>query len=118
MATAGDGGVRSARRQQDETVTFRCTRQQKAGYRRAFNRQGFRSLSAWIKDCLHSEGQMSLHLRRVLCGRLGQIGARMIALAGSDLPEDAKTEVHALAAEITQLQDNLISGRIDAREAD
>lgn len=118
MAKAGDGEVRSERRQLTEIICLRCTARDKSHFNKTAMRLGFPSLSAWITDLMHTEGGLSLRLRRVLSGELGQIGARLAALACRDLPRDARAEASALAAEIARMQKDLMTGLHDAAETD
>jgi hypothetical protein len=118
MAKVGDRQVRSDRRQIDDSICVRCWARDKARFKRMAVRLGFPSLTAWILDLMESQNEASLRLRRVLSGQLGQIGARVAALASSDLPKDAKEEASALAAQIARIQDSLMTELVDASEAD
>lgn len=118
MAEAGDGELRSERRQMDDSISFRCMARDKSRFKKTALRLGFPSLSAWIMDLMQTQGGLSLRLRRVLSGQLGQIGARLAALASRDLPQDAEAEASALAAEIARMQEDLMTGLLDASETD
>ncbi|WP_375554209.1 hypothetical protein [Roseovarius mucosus] len=118
MAEAGDGELRSERRQMDDSISFRCMARDKSRFKKTALRLGFPSLSAWIMDLMQTQGGLSLRLRRVLSGQLGQIGARLAALACHDLPQDVKVEASALANEVARMQDNLMTGLLDASETD
>jgi len=114
MAKAGDGALRSSRRRQTERVDLRCTPGTKAGWQRRAKRDGYDTLATWIKDIIRTHGAVSLRLRQTTCGRLGQIGARVTGLLGPSLPADLTAEVTALAADIAQVQKDLMTGGRDA----
>jgi hypothetical protein len=118
MAKAGDGGVRSDRRQMDGSVCVRCWARDKQRFKQTSLRLGFPSLSAWIIDLMETQNGASLRLRRVMSGQLGQIGARAAALASYDLPKEVKEEATALAAQIARIQKDLMMGPADASETD
>lgn len=79
---------------------------------------GFPSLSAWIIDLMQSGEGSSLRLRRVLSGRLGQIGGQLATFAERDVPHHLKREVNAITAQIARLQSEIIHGAQDAAEGD
>lgn len=114
MVKAGDGAPRSSRRRQTDRVDLRCTPDTKARWQRRARRDGYDKLSAWIKDIIRTHGTVSLRLRQTTCGRLGQIGARVRGLLGPSLPADLTEEVTALAADIAQVQKDLMTGGRDA----
>ena len=118
MVKAGDGELRSERRQLTDSICIRCTARDKSRFKKVALRFGFPSLSAWVMDLMQTQGRMSLRLRRVMSGQLGQIGARLAVLACRDLPDDAKAETSALAAEIARMQHDLMTGLPDAPETD
>ncbi|MCX7567734.1 hypothetical protein OS189_15420 [Sulfitobacter sp. F26169L] len=109
---------RSNQRRQTESICLRCTTEEKSSFRRSANRFGFDSLSAWIKDLINSNGELSLHLRRMISGRLGQIGARVVILGKKDVPSAVEDELAAIVSDITLLQTALIEGDINARKSD
>lgn len=105
---------RSNQRKQTDSICLRYTTEEKLSLRHKANRLGFDSLSAWIKDLINSNGEPSLHLRRVISGRLGQIGARVAMLGKKDAPNAIKDELAAIVSDITLLQTALIEGDINA----
>lgn len=118
VASAGDGGARSDQRRTDDSISLRCSAQKKARYKRKAERLGYPGLSAWIVDLMDSDGGVSLRVRRVLCGRLGQIGARLSALAQKDLPDAVIIEMVSIVADIVRLQTDMINGARDVAETD
>ncbi|WP_299416203.1 hypothetical protein [uncultured Sulfitobacter sp.] len=109
---------RSNQRRQTESACLRCTTEEKLSWRRTANRLGFDSLSAWIKDLINSDGEPSLHLRRVISGRLGRIGARIAMLGKKDLPAVVEDELIAIVSDLTLIQAALIEGDINACKSD
>ena len=118
MAEAGDGNPRSRKRKQTSMINLRCTSGEKAALERKAERLGFSGLSAWIKDLMHSHDTVSLHLRRIVSGRLGQIGARIAGIIEQDISEDISRELSAVSKAVAQLQTDMIRGDIDACESD
>ena len=99
-------------------ISLRCTPDDKAALKRQAERLGFPGLSAWIKDLMHSHDRVSLHQRRIVSGRLGQIGARIAAMTSQDIPDDMSRELSAMARAVAQLQMDMVKGDIDASESD
>lgn len=99
-------------------ISLRCTLNEKAILKRQAEKLGFPGLSAWIKDLMYSHYTVSLHLRRIVSGRLGQIGARIAAITAQDIPEDISRELSAVSKAVAQLQTDIIRGDIDACESD
>lgn len=118
MEKVGDLRPRSDKRKQSESVCLRCTVDEKSSYQRTVDRLGFNSLSAWIKDLINSNGAPSLHLRRMLSGRLGQIGARVAMLGKKDMPKVVEDELAAIVSDIMLLQTTLIKGDVSACKSD
>lgn len=79
---------------------------------------GFAGTSTWIKDLIQSHNTVSLRLRQRVSGRFGQIGGRINVILRQDLPDEARCELAAIAAEITQLQTDMIRGHFDDCESD
>lgn len=118
MAKAGDGAPRSSQRRQTDRVDLRCTPYTKAGWQRRARRAGYDTLSTWIKDIIRTHDTVSLRLRETTCGQLGQIGARVTGLLSPSLSADLTKEITALAADIAQVQLDLITGGRDAGGSD
>lgn len=115
MATAGDGLPRSSRRRTRGSISMRCTTAALADYKQTSVRLGYRSLSVWIRDLMESDDGTGPRLRRMTCGRLGGIGARLAVLADAKgMPDDAKEELRAIGASIVGLQNDMISRYHDA----
>lgn len=79
---------------------------------------GFAGTSTWIKDLIQSHNTVSLRLRQTVSGRFGQIGGRITVILRQDLPDEARAELAAIAAEVTQLQTDMIRGHFDDCESD
>lgn len=118
MAKARDGATRSDQRRMDDSFTVRCMSHKKLRATQTAERLGFSSLSAWIMDLIESEGNMSLRQRRVLAGKLGQIGAQMTALTSMTLSDAEKLKVGECIGGIAQIQNQLMAGLRDASQSD
>jgi hypothetical protein len=105
-------------RRQNQVISVRCTLEEKVAHRRTAVRLGFRGLSAWIKDLIDSHDHISLRLRCVMAGHLGQIGARLGELAETDISDDTRIEVQGIAAQVAQLQRVVIRGTHHVGESD
>jgi len=118
MSRAGDGAPRSEQRRLDGSISFRCMAHEKLRYEATARRLGFPSLSAWIVDLMQSQGGVSPRLRRVLSGRLAQVGARLAEMSITDGSDYVGSDLSALVSEITRLQVMLMTGATDDSEAD
>jgi len=118
MASKTSRKPSSTLRRQNQVISVRCTMEEKVAHRRTAVRLGFRGLSAWIKDLMDSHDCISLRLRRVASGHLGLIGSRLGRLAETDISGDARIEVQGIAAQVAQLQRDVIRGTQDVGESD
>ena len=67
---------------------------------------------------MQSQGGVSPRLRRVLSGRLAQVGARLAEMSITDGSDYVGSDLSALVSEITRLQVMLMTGATDDSEAD
>ncbi len=109
---------RSERRRQDKSISIRCTAADKASFARKARQCGFASVSAWIKDLMRSDGAFGMHMSSVVCGRLGQIGAQVSALADLEQPSDIGREASLISQDIVTLQQHIMKGAHYAGESD
>lgn len=118
MSRAGDGAPRSEQRRLDGSISFRCMTREKLRYEATARGLGFPSLSAWIVDLMQSQGGVSPRLRRMLSGRLAQVGARLAEMSITEGSDHVGTDLSALVSEITQVQVMLMTGATDDPEVD
>lgn len=109
---------RSEQRHQTTAISIRCTETEKRRCHARAERQGFASLSAWIKDLIKSEGGMSLRMRQMISGRLGQIGGRVSGLPDLQRRSDVRAEALLISQDLQRLQTQIRKGDADAGEGD
>ncbi len=109
---------RSEQRRQTTTISIRCTETEKRRFHARAERQGFSSVSAWIKDLIKSEGGMGLRMRQVISGRLGQIGGRVSDVPDLQRRSDIRAEALLITQDLQRLQTQIRNGDSDAGQSD
>lgn len=120
MAQAGDGERRSDKRRLTATVSLRMSVEDKRALEARAMESGYPSLSAWVIDRLQQDGTGARE-RRVICGSLARHGAHLSALlrdGNGRGGRDARSEIRQLAADVLELQRQVMRGRADAGEED
>lgn len=120
MAQAGDGARRSERRRLTATVSLRMSVEDKRALEARAATSGYPSLSAWALERLQQDGAGARE-RRVVCGLLAQHGAWLSALLRDGEGRngrDPRSEIRQLAADVLELQRQVMRGRADAGEED
>jgi hypothetical protein len=121
MAKVGDGNPRSERRRLTATLSLRLGDAEKRRFEAAAKRGGHPSLAAWALDRMRQAGDAGLRDRRVLCGKLGMLGARLEDLARTSAtrsPDALQHDLRVLGKAIVTMQNQIMKGAADAGEGD
>ena len=118
MVQAYDKKCRSERRKQTETISFRCTKADKALFQSRAKQHGYDSLSEWIKDFMCDPDAYTPRTHRMVCGHLGEIADRVDHIGMFPCAVDVVEEVQSVIAHILWFQRQLMERGDDACEGD